>query len=292
MSTEMSVGFLGLGVMGKPMALNILKHNFPLSVYNRTAAKMQPLSEAGAFACNTIAELAERSDVIITMLPDSPESEEVIIGQSGLINFLRPGMTIIDMSSIAPMVSKKLASELKLKEVEFLDAPVSGGEVGAIEGSLAIMVGGDEFVFKKQLLLLKTMGKSVVYVGPVGSGGFTKLVNQMIVAINIAAMGEAFAFAEKAGLNIQTVFEAIKGGLAGSAVLDSKFPKIANQDFRPGFRLSLHRKDLKNVLATARQIGYDPKLTQKVQEAIVQLCETGKEDLDHSAMVQYFKEDS
>lgn len=289
MHDQIFVGFYGLGIMGKPMATNILKGNYPLSVFNRTASKMQSLSQAGAYACKNVQELVDRSQVIITMLPDSPEVEEVILGKSGLIRFLTPGKTIIDMSSIAPLISKKIANTLNDKRIEFLDAPVSGGEIGAIKGTLAIMVGGKQAVFEQYLPLLQTMGKSVVHVGPVGSGGFTKLVNQIIVAVNIAAMGEAMTFAEKAGLNTRTVFEAIKGGLAGSAVLNNKFPKISDRNFEPGFRLSLHHKDLRNVLETAKQLGMIPELTQKVQDAMTALCESGEADLDHGAIVRYFE---
>jgi 2-hydroxy-3-oxopropionate reductase len=201
-------------------------------------------------------------------------------------------MTVIDMSSIAPLVSTDIAGRLAAKNVEFLDAPVSGGETGAIQGTLAIMVGGKKEVFVRHLSLLKTMGKSVVHVGPVGSGGFTKLVNQMIVAANIAAMGEAVTFAQKAGLNTQRVFDAIRGGLAGSKVLETKFPMVAQRSFDPGFKLKLHQKDLKNALETAAELGYAAELTTRIQEMITALCNSGKQDLDHAAIVQYFEERS
>ncbi|MEE9169759.1 MAG: 2-hydroxy-3-oxopropionate reductase [bacterium] len=290
MTEKPAVGFVGLGIMGKPMARNILKSGFALSVFNRTASKMDDVAKDGAHACQDLAELAARSQVVITMLPDSPEVQEVILGKNGLINSLRGGMTVIDMSSIAPLVSRDIAGRLATKNVEFLDAPVSGGETGAVAGSLAIMVGGRESVFNRCLPLLQSMGKSVVHVGPVGAGGYTKLVNQMIVAANIAAMGEAMTFAQKAGLDTQRVFEAIRGGLAGSKVLETKFPMVAQRNFEPGFKLKLHQKDLKNALDTAAELGYSAELTTRVQEMITALCNSGKQDLDHGAIVQYFEE--
>jgi 2-hydroxy-3-oxopropionate reductase len=292
MTEKPAVGFVGLGIMGKPMARNILKEGFALSVYNRTASKMDDLAMDGAYACQDLAELAARSEVVITMLPDSPEVQEVILGKNGLINSLRAGMTVIDMSSIAPLVSRDIAGRLATKNVEFLDAPVSGGESGAVEGTLAIMVGGRESVLNRCLPLLQSMGKSVVHVGPVGAAGYTKLVNQMIVAANIAAMGEAMTFAQKAGLDTQRVFDAISGGLAGSKVLDTKFPMVAQRNFAPGFKLKLHQKDLKNALETAAELGYAAKLTTRIQEMITALCNSGKQDSDHAAIVQYFEERS
>ena len=290
MSDHTPVGFIGLGIMGKPMARNLLKAGFPLSVYNRTPEKMAELEAAGAYACQDYAELVGRSRVVITMLPDSPEVEEVILGAGGLFGYLREGQTVIDMSSIDPLVSIRIAGKLKEKKVNFLDAPVSGGERGAIEGTLAIMVGGEKQVFEQCLPILSAMGKNIVHVGPVGSGGFTKLVNQIIVAVNIAAVGEAFTLAQKAGLDVQRVFEAIRGGLAGSRVLETKTPMIFSRNFKPGFKIRLHRKDLKNALDTAKGLDLPLPLTALVQQFLTSLDTRGRGELDHGALAQIFEE--
>ncbi len=290
MSDHTPVGFIGLGIMGKPMARNLLKAGFPLSVYNRTPEKMAELEAAGAYACQDYAELVGRSRVVITMLPDSPEVEEVILGAGGLFGYLREGQTVIDMSSIDPLVSIRIAGKLKEKKVNFLDAPVSGGERGAIEGTLAIMVGGEKQVFEQCLPILSAMGKNIVHVGPVGSGGFTKLVNQIIVAVNIAAVGEAFTLAQKAGLDVQRVFEAIRGGLAGSRVLETKTPMIFSRNFKPGFKIRLHRKDLKNALDTAKGLDRPLPLTALVQQFLTSLDTRGRGELDHGALAQIFEE--
>ena len=290
MPDKPKIGFIGLGIMGRPMAFNILKAGYPLSVYNRTPEKMDDIADSGAYKCENYEELSNRSDLIITMLPDSPEVEQVILDKNFLFPHLRGGTTIIDMSSIAPLVSQKISAELEKKKVKFLDAPVSGGEPGAIAGSLAIMVGGDEVLFKQCLPVLQTMGKNIVRVGPVGSGGLTKLVNQIIVALNIAAMGEAYTLAQKAGLNVENVFQAIRSGLAGSRVLDAKSPLVLQRQFQPGFKIKLHRKDLKNALRTGQDLNVELPLTSLVQKFIQNLCDNGKEDLDHSAIVQYFEQ--
>ncbi len=290
MPDKPKIGFIGLGIMGRPMAFNILRAGYPLSVYNRTPEKMKDIGDAGAYKCKNYEELSGRSAVIITMLPDSPEVEQVILDKNFLFPHLREGTTIIDMSSIAPLVSQKIAVQLQKKEVKFLDAPVSGGEPGAVEGTLAIMVGGEEVLFKDCLPVLETMGKNIVRVGPVGSGGLTKLVNQIIVALNIAAMGEAFTLAQKAGLSVENVFQAIRGGLAGSRVLDAKSPLVLQRKFQPGFKIKLHRKDLKNALQTGQDLNVELPLTSTVQNFIQNLCDNGKEDLDHSAIVQYFEQ--
>lgn len=290
MADKSKIGFIGLGIMGRPMAFNILKAGYPLSVYNRTLEKMDDIAASGAYKCENYQELSNRSDLIITMLPDSPEVEQVILDKNYLFPHLRGGTTIIDMSSIAPLVSQKIAEELEKKEVKFLDAPVSGGESGAAAGSLAIMVGGEEVLFKQCLPVLQTMGENIVRVGPVGSGGLTKLVNQIIVALNIAAMGEAYTLAQKAGLNVENVFQAIRSGLAGSRVLDAKSPLVLERQFQPGFKIKLHRKDLKNALRTGQDLDVELPLTSIVQKFIQNLCDNGKEDLDHSAIVQYFEQ--
>jgi len=272
------------------MATNILKSGFSLSVYNRTKEKMKDLEDRGAYPCKSYDEIAKRSDVIITMLPDFPEVKEVILGENCLYPHLKSGTIVIDMSSIAPLVSQEIANRLKEKGVDFLDAPVSGGEAGAISGKLAIMVGGEEEIFNRMLPILQTIGENIVHVGPVGSGGFTKLVNQIIVALNIAAVGESFTLAQKAGLDIERVYHAIRGGLAGSRVLDAKAPLIMERIFQPGFKLKLHRKDLNNALKTGSDLEVDLPLTLNLQNYINSLCENGKSEMDHGAIVQYFEE--
>ena len=290
MNTKQAIGFVGLGIMGKPMARNLLKAGFPLSVYNRTPEKMRELEDEGAYACSDYAELAGRSAVIITILPDSPEVKEVVLGENGLFPYLREGMTVIDMSSIDPLVSIEIGKRLAEKGVRFLDAPVSGGETGAIEGTLAIMVGAEPDDFERCLPIFQAMGKNIVHVGPVGSGGFTKLVNQIIVALNIAAVGEAFTLAQKAGLDVERVFQAIRGGLAGSTVLDSKAPMIFSRNFQPGFKIRLHRKDLKNALETAKGLQVPLPLTALLQQFLVSLETKGKGELDHGALALVFEE--
>lgn len=283
------IGFIGLGIMGKPMAKNLLKAGYPLWVYDHGPAKVQELVQQGATAAVSSKEVAERSEVIITMLPDSPDVEEVVFGERGIAEGIRPGAIFIDMSSINPLVSKRIAAELAKKGVEMLDAPVSGGEPGAIEGTLAIMVGGKEEVFTRCLDIFKAMGKSIVRVGEIGAGNFAKLVNQIIVAINIEAISEGLVLGAKAGLDPELLFEAIRGGLAGSNVLNAKAPMIFDGNFKPGFRIRLHHKDLNNALMTARDLGVALPVTSLVQQMLVALINDGKGDNDHSAMATFLE---
>jgi len=282
-----TVCFIGLGIMGKPMAANLLKSGYSLIVFNRTREKMAALVEKGAVAADSISYCARRADVTITMLPDSSEVSEVILGGNGVAESAKPNATVIDMSSISPVVSQKIGGILREKNIDFLDAPVSGGEPGAIAGTLAIMVGGSEAAFDKVKPILQTMGESVKRVGDIGAGNYAKLANQIIVALNIAAVGEAFALAQKAGLDPEALYDAIRNGLAGSRVLDAKVPKVMKRQFDPGFRLKLHQKDLKNVLETARQIHVPLPLTAIVQQMLTTLIADGKGDLDHGALVQF-----
>ena len=282
-----TVCFIGLGIMGKPMAANLLKSGYSLIVFNRTREKMAALVEKGAVAADSISYCARRADVTITMLPDSSEVSEVILGGNGVAESAKPNATVIDMSSISPVVSQKIGEILREKNIDFLDAPVSGGESGAIAGTLAIMVGGSEAAFDKVKPILQTMGESVKRVGDIGAGNYAKLANQIIVALNIAAVGEAFALAQKAGLDPEALYDAIRNGLAGSRVLDAKVPKVMKRQFDPGFRLKLHQKDLKNVLETARQIHVPLPLTAIVQQMLTTLIADGKGDLDHGALVQF-----
>jgi 2-hydroxy-3-oxopropionate reductase len=283
------IGFIGLGIMGRPMAKNLLKAGHPLVVFDLNKDAMEDLVKAGALTARSCKEVAERADVIITMLPDSPEVKEVILGKGGVIEGVRRDSVVIDMSSINPLVSQEIEKELRKKGAKMLDAPVSGGEPGAIQGILAIMVGGEKTVFEECLEILKVMGKNIVHVGPVGSGGYVKLVNQIIVALNIAAVGEAFTLGMKAGLDPQIVYQAIRGGLAGSAVLDAKAPMIFQRNFSPGFKIKLHGKDLHNALSTAQSLGVPLPLSSFVQQILISLMVEGRGEEDHSALATFFE---
>jgi len=284
-----NVGFIGLGIMGKPMAKNLLKAGYQLVCHNRSAAAVAELVEYGAMAADSSEMVSRQSDVIITMLPNSPDVESVILGANGVLAGASAGAIIIDMSSIEPTMSQKIAAHAAEKGVAFLDAPVSGGEVGAIEGQLAIMVGGDQRIFDACLDIFHTLGKSVVRVGDVGAGGFAKLANQIIVAINIAAVSEAFVLAQKAGLNPAKLFEAIRGGLAGSHVLDIKMPSIMDRQFAPGFTIDLHNKDVTNALRTADSLNAPLPITSLIQTILASLIADGKGKLDHSAIIQFIE---
>jgi 2-hydroxy-3-oxopropionate reductase len=243
------------------------------------------LVAAGATAGSSAKDVAGRSDIIITMLPDGPDVEKAVLGPDGVLEGARPGSTVVDMSSINPIVAQKVGKACAEKGVEFLDAPVSGGEPKAIDGTLAIMVGGKQDVFKKLLPVLKTMGATVTLTGEVGAGNMTKLANQIIVACNIAAMGEALVLATKAGLDPEVVFNAIKGGLAGSTVLNAKAPMVIARNFKPGFRIRLHQKDLRNALQAAEEYKVPLPLTSIVQGFIMSLMNEGKGENDHSGIV-------
>jgi 2-hydroxy-3-oxopropionate reductase len=223
------------------------------------------------------------------MLPDGPEVEQAILGKDGVLEGAKAGTIVVDMSSISPMVSQKVAAACALKGVEFLDAPVSGGEPKAIDGTLAIMVGGEAGVFETVKPILEKMGSSVLLTGPVGAGNVTKLANQIMVACNIAAMGEALVLATRAGLDPEVVFNAVKGGLAGSTVLNAKAPMVIGRNFKPGFRIRLHQKDLRNALAAGESMNVPLPLTSMVQQMLITLMNDGKGDLDHSAIVNYIE---
>ncbi len=284
-----TVGFIGLGIMGKPMAKNILRAGFPLVVYSRTKGPVEELVKEGALSANSSKGVAEKSDVIITMLPDSSDVRDVILGGNGIIYGAKPKSVVIDMSSINPLVTQEIEKVLREKEIEMLDAPVSGGEKGAIDGTLAIMVGGKKEVFEDCLDILKTMGKNIVHVGSIGAGGFVKLVNQIIVAINIAAIGEAFSLGIKAGIDPDLTFQAIRGGLAGSKILDAKLPMLLERNFKPGFKVKLHKKDLNNALLVARDLGVPLPMSSFVQQIFNSLMAEGKGEEDHSALATFFE---
>jgi 2-hydroxy-3-oxopropionate reductase len=284
------IGFVGLGIMGKPMARNLIKEGYRLVVHSRSIGPVKELVNEGAEGAHSPREVAEKAGIVITMLPDSPDVEKVVLGENGIIEGAKEKTILIDMSSISPVVTKKIDSELSKKGIKMLDAPVSGGEVGAIEGNLAIMAGGDKKVFDKCLDIFKVLGKSIVHVGDIGAGGSVKLANQIIVALNMEAMSEALVLGMKAGVDPKLLYEAIKGGLAGSRVLDAKVPNILERKFEPGFRIRLHIKDLKNALNTAKELEVPLPMTGMVHEMFQALKANGKGEEDHSAIIKFIEE--
>ncbi|MEG2881810.1 MAG: 2-hydroxy-3-oxopropionate reductase [Christensenella sp.] len=283
------VGFIGLGIMGKPMAKNLVKAGYDLIVYDVAAGAVQELKAAGAKAASSIKEVTDEAELIVTMLPNSPHVKEVVLGSGGVLETAKAGTIIVDMSSISPIASQEIAAECDKKGVVLLDAPVSGGEPKAVEGTLAIMVGGDEATFKKVEEMLLVMGSSAVLVGEVGSGNVTKLANQIIVALNIAAMSEAMVLATKNGVDPEKVYNAIRGGLAGSTVLDAKMPMVLDGNFNPGFRIELHIKDLQNALDCAHTVNSPVPLTAEVMEIMQGLKVAGMQKNDHDAIIRHYE---
>lgn len=283
------IGFIGLGIMGKPMSLNLMQAGHMLTVHDLNQDAVETLVAAGAGAGSTPKEVAENSEIIITMLPASKHVQSVVLGENGILAGAKEGSIIIDMSSITPAVSKALAEEAAKIGVGFLDAPVSGGEPGAINGTLAIMVGGKEAVFEKAKPVLYDMGKNVTLVGESGSGVTAKLANQIIVNLNIAAMSEALVLAAKAGIDIERMYHAIRGGLAGSAVLDAKVPLILERNFTPGGTMAINMKDITNVMDTAHDIDVPLPLTSHLLEIFHTLKADGKIMDDHGGIVRYYE---
>lgn len=276
--------------MGRPMSRNLLKAGHELTVFDVVPAAVDEIVGAGAKKAGSSREAAAAGDVIITMLPDGPEVEAAVLGKNGVLEGARAGSVLVDMSSISPLVSQKVGAACAAKGVNFVDAPVSGGEPKAIDGTLAIMVGGKPEVFSKVEPILQKMGSSVTLTGPVGAGNVTKLANQIMVACNIAAMGEALTLATKAGLDPEVVFNAVKGGLAGSTVLNAKAPMVISRNFKPGFRINLHQKDLRNALLAAESMKVSLPLTSLVQQMLMALINDGKGNLDHSAIAMFIEE--
>jgi len=283
------IGFVGLGIMGKPMAKNLLKAGYSLTVYDIVGDNMEEVVTEGAKGVSFSNEVAANSDKIITMLPDSADSEAAILGPNGVLEGARAGSIIVDMSSIAPLVSQKIAAECAKKDVEMLDAPVSGGEPGAVNATLSIMVGGKQEVFDQCYDLMKTMGGNVVLTGDIGAGGVTKLANQIIVALNIEALSDAMVLAQRAGVDPEKVFNAIRGGLAGSAVMEAKGPMMLDRNFQAGFRMRLHQKDLRNVLQTAQELNVPLPVTALVQQMLGALINDGESEADHSAILLFLE---
>jgi 2-hydroxy-3-oxopropionate reductase len=286
----MNIGFVGLGIMGKPMARNLIKAGHKLTVYDIIPEQMTETVRFGAAPGKSAEDVASQSQVTFTMVPDGPEVEAAILGPEGVLRGAKPGAAIVDMSSISPLVAQKVGAACAAKGVEFLDAPVSGGEPKAIDGTLAIMVGGKKETFEKVLPLFQVVGSSATLTGPVGAGNVTKLANQIMVAVNIAAMGEALVLATRAGLDPEVVFNAVKGGLAGSSVLNAKAPMVISRNFKPGFRIRLHQKDLRNALLAAEDMKVSLPFTSLAQQVLMALMNEGRGDLDHSAIATFIED--
>lgn len=288
--THPIIGFIGLGIMGKPMARNLLHAGYALVVYNRNHAPMEELAAEGASTGLSPRDVASRSDIVILMLPDSPDVEQVVFGPQGVMEGVRPGSTLVDMSSISPTTSIRVATELSKMGVKVLDAPVSGGDVGAIKATLSIMVGGSEEVFNEVLPIFQVLGKSVVLCGAHGAGQITKLCNQVLVALQLEAVAEALVLGAKAGVDPAKIVQVLSGGLARCGVLENRGMRIVNRDFDPGFRVRLHYKDLNNAMAAARAYDVPLPLTAIVTEMFKSLKVSGRGELDHSAITTFLED--
>ena len=284
------VGFIGLGIMGKPMARNLMEAGYELTVHNRSPEKAKELREAGATVAATPGEAAENSDVVITMLPDSPQVREVVAGEDGVLEGISQGSLVVDMSTISPVVTEELAEAVKQKGASMLDAPVSGGDVGAIEGTLSIMVGGDEADFERAKPLFEAMGTTVTHVGPVGAGQVTKAANQIVVALTIEAVSEALVLGSRGGVSPEKILEVLSGGLAGNKVMEVKREKFLSHTFEPGFRSELHHKDLGIALAAGREYGVVLPITAVVCRMFKSLMARGRGGWDHSALLTFIED--
>lgn len=285
----MKLGFIGLGIMGKPMVKNLLKAGYEVTVYDIIKENIKAVTDAGAMEASSAKEVAQECRIIITMLPNSPHVKQAVMGENGVLEGAEEGTILIDMSSIAPLASQEIAKACEEKGVRMIDAPVSGGEPKAVDGTLSIMAGGSEEVFKEVYDILLVMGGSAVHCGEIGAGNTTKLANQVIVALNIAAVSEAFMLSTRAGVDPEKVFRAIRGGLAGSTVMDAKVPMITAGDFKPGFKIDLHIKDLNNALETGHGVGAPLPLTAQVMEILQNLRMDGCGQEDHSAIAKYYE---
>ena len=286
------VGFIGLGIMGRPMAENLIGAGHELVLYNRTREKAEELAGDNAIVAGSPREVAEQSDIIITMLPDSPQVEEVLAGEGGVLEGLREGALIVDMSTISPAVTKELAEEAGERGASMLDAPVSGGDVGAIEGTLSIMVGGEEADFERAKPLFEAMGKTITHVGESGAGQVVKAANQIVVALTIEAVSEALVLGSKAGVSPAKILDVLGGGLAGNKVMEAKREKMLGHSFDPGFRIELHHKDLGIALAAGREYGVALPVTAVVDQMLETLKAKGRGDRDHSALLTLIEDSS
>jgi 2-hydroxy-3-oxopropionate reductase len=280
-----TIGFIGLGIMGRPMAKNLIKAGYPLVVHSRSRGPVDDLVTSGAKAASSPKDVAAQCDVLITMLPNSPDVEQVALGKGGIIEGARSGLIFVDMSTISPIVSQKMGKALAAKGVKMLDAPVSGGETGAIDAALSIMVGGDKATFDAVLPILSAMGKTITLLGPLGFGGFTKLANQIIVAVNLTGLAEALTLGKKAGLDRELLLTALAGGLAGSKCLEQKKPNYLAGTYNPGFKIDLHFKDLGLIMESSRSLGVPLPTTAVVQELFNAMRVKGRGGLDHSGII-------
>ncbi|MEW6636203.1 MAG: 2-hydroxy-3-oxopropionate reductase [Actinomycetota bacterium] len=285
------VGFIGLGIMGRPMAKNLIEAGYELLLYNRTRQKAERLAkESGARLAHSLGELAEASDLIITMLPDSPEVQSVVAGEGGLLEGIREGALLVDMSTISPVVTRELAAKVSQRGASMLDAPVSGGDVGAIEGTLSIMVGGDREDFERARPLFEVMGKTVTYVGPSGAGQVTKAANQIVVALTIEAVSEALVLGSKGGVAPEKILDVLGGGLAANKVMEVKRQKFLSHTFEPGGKVAYHRKDLRIALEEARELGVALPVTAIVDQMFGALVAKERGEWDHSALLTLVEE--
>jgi len=287
MADKERIGVIGLGIMGKPMARNLMTAGHEVVVYDLFPEPVEELVTDGAVLGTSPADVASKSDITVVMVQNSPQSTTVSLGENGIIEAADKGQLVVDMSSIAPLVSQKIAEELADAGIDFLDAPVSGGEPGAIAGTLAIMVGGTQAAFDRAAPIFEATGASAVLCGEVGAGGFTKLANQICVAANINGLAEALVLTSKAGLNPETVFNAIKGGLAGSNVMNAKAPMMFERNFQAGFRIELHLKDINNVMDTAQQMGVPLQMSAQLQQMLQALFNEGNGTDDHAGILKY-----
>jgi 2-hydroxy-3-oxopropionate reductase len=280
-----TIGFIGLGAMGKPMAGNLLKAGYPLWVLTRTRSRAEDLLAEGAAWCSTSRGVAEKSDVVITMLPDTPDVEKVFAGRDGLFEGVRPGMLLIDMSTISPVAARRLSREARVRDCDFLDAPVSGGDIGARQATLSIMVGGPEEAFSRALPIFQALGRTILRIGEAGAGQIAKAANQILTAAHVEAVSEALVFAEKAGVDPAKVRQALLGGLAYSRILEGHGQRMIERDFAPRFRMRLHRKDLDIVLETGKAYGAALPVAAKVRDLMTEALADGQGDLDHSSLI-------
>ncbi|GCE45326.1 2-hydroxy-3-oxopropionate reductase [Thermosporothrix hazakensis] len=284
------IGFIGLGIMGKPMALNLLKAGYPVLVQNHRQAVTDEMSAHGAQAAPSPAEVAAQSDIVITMLPDSPQVRDVMLGEQGVIMGAHTGLIAIDMSTISPIVTREIAQRLSEQGVEMLDAPVSGGDRGAIEGTLSIMVGGSEATFSRCRPIFEALGKTIVHVGEIGAGQIVKACNQIVVALTIEAVGEALVLGSRAGVRPEKILQVLGGGLAANRVMELRGPNMLAHNFTPGFRIRLHHKDLGIALSTARAFGTSLPVTALIDQMLAALEANGRGELDHSALLTYLED--
>lgn len=286
MITSLKTGFIGLGIMGRPQALNIIKAGYPMSVYARRPESLQPLLQAGAQACDSPKAVAQQSDVLFTMVSDTPDVQQVLLGDEGVIAGARPGLIVVDMTTISPAATRRMAQQLAARGVEMLDAPVSGGEAGAIKGTLAIMVGGKAAIFDKVKPLLDCMGKSIVHIGESGAGQVAKACNQIALAVSRVAVTEALLFARKNGVDAAKVLDALMGGLAGSPIMQVQGKRILENDFKPGFKARLQQKDMRIALEMAHEVGIALPATALATQYLNSLIGSQRGDLDSAAIAQ------